>query len=234
MIIGNGQIAQALTKYSSKGIVFFASGVANSGCVEQSQFNREKNLLKKSLAICDGKFVYFSSCALSAFGYPLNMYYDHKLKMENLVRDIADSYLIIRLPQVLGDFKRHPTIFNYFLFSILSGSHFNVCDKAYRYVIDIDDVAHVAHGIASNYGENQIVDLANPFRYSVLEIVRALEIGLGVPGNYSLIAKDDAYFIDTTECERLLFDLGIDCGFGEVYLYRKIQYRVDRYLASCM
>lgn len=232
MIIGNGQIAASLQKYESDDMIFFASGVANSACIEQSQFDREESLLKDSLLNCEGKFIYFSSCALSALGYPLNRYYEHKRKMEGLITDIAKNFLIIRLPQVLGDFKPHGTIFNFFLNSIISGSPFSIRKGAYRYVIDIDDATYMAHAIASTFSADLIVDLANPYRYSALEIVQALETTLGIHGNYSIVENDDAYIIDTSECERVLLSLGIDCGFGEAYLLRNLKYRVDRYQNS--
>lgn len=232
MIIGNGQIASALSRYDSPKILYFASGVPNSGCVERSQFDREKRLLRESLASCDGKFVYFSSCALSASNYSLNKYYMHKLDMEKDVRDFSENYLIIRLPQVLGDFRVHPTIFNVFFDSIHSGKQFQIYEGSFRYIIDLDDVARASYAIASNSEAGLVVDITNPVRYSALQIVQAIQDSVGVAASYVTVAKDDAYIIDTSEGSRLLSSMAIDLGFGSDYLHHKVQYRVERYFAS--
>jgi len=44
MIISNGQLAQAFATMELENIVIFASGVPNSCCTEESQFERECKL----------------------------------------------------------------------------------------------------------------------------------------------------------------------------------------------
>ena len=49
MIIGNGQLAQAFKNLHIENSVIFASGVANSNCIEEKEFEREKELLISTL-----------------------------------------------------------------------------------------------------------------------------------------------------------------------------------------
>ncbi|MBU4132588.1 MAG: hypothetical protein KKF12_17365, partial [Proteobacteria bacterium] len=75
MIIGNGQLAKIFKEDGCffDDVVIFASGVTNSDCRDDREFNREKELLEKTLVENNAKrFVYFSSCALSAKTYEKN------------------------------------------------------------------------------------------------------------------------------------------------------------------
>ena len=104
MIIGNGQLATIFKKTTLDNIVVFASGVSNSNCQDIKQFEREKDLLVKTLTNNKNKkFVYFSSCALSAEEYPKNDYYKHKQNMENIIKRYSDNYYIFRAPQLFGN-----------------------------------------------------------------------------------------------------------------------------------
>ena len=49
MIVGNGLIAKALQKIDAPEMVFFASGVSNSLENNKKAFEREVNLLKKTI-----------------------------------------------------------------------------------------------------------------------------------------------------------------------------------------
>jgi hypothetical protein len=46
MIIGNGMIANNLSKIDNDNVLFFASGVSNSLCNDENEFEREIKLLK--------------------------------------------------------------------------------------------------------------------------------------------------------------------------------------------
>jgi len=108
MIIGNGQLANAFKEFDDKEIVIFASGVADSNCIDEKQFERERLLLTSTLSKYNDKtFVYFSSCALSAKEYPLNDYYKHKKQMELLIKKTTENYYIFRIPQLFGKLKTH-------------------------------------------------------------------------------------------------------------------------------
>ncbi len=229
MIIGNGQLAKAFLNADSDTSVIFASGVANSNCVDAAVFNRESELLYKTLhENIDNRFIYFSSCALSADDYLLNDYYRHKKKMEEMIQELAGSYAIIRLPQLFGDLKSHSTLINFLYESLMLGREFFVYDGAMRYVIDIDDVKNVVDILRKVDQPNSIIDVANPFRYSVIQLIEILEGLTGKEAKYTLIRKADAYLLDLSEFSRLIYENNIQGSFGVNYFSSKISQRIAR------
>ncbi len=61
-IIGNGDIASVLDDVL--GILFFASGVSNSRCIDESEYDRDCGMLIRHLRNTGTiQFVYFSSIA---------------------------------------------------------------------------------------------------------------------------------------------------------------------------
>ena len=199
MIIGNGQLAKTFKEDSCffDDVVIFASGVSNSGCRDDNEFNREKELLEKILfENKDKRFVYFSSCALSAKAYEKNDYYQHKQHMENIIKANSNNHLIFRVPQLFGDLIRHKTIINFFYKSIQQQHPFNIFDEAYRYVIEINDVKKLVKGYLEFSNQCKIIDLANPYRYKVFDIVKILEQLLEKKAVYQILEKEDKYRLE--------------------------------------
>lgn len=223
MIIGNGQLAQAFSENDSSHIIIFASGVANSNCTDEIEFDRERQLLLSTLeAHGEKKFVYFSSCALSSEAYPKNRYYQHKAQMEQLIKDHSNSYYIFRIPQLFGKLKEHNTIINFFYNKIIQGEEFTVYDQAYRYVIEIGDVVHIVHQYLEVSPANITIDLANPYRYSVIEMIRILETLTQRQSRYRVIEKLDSYDLDLTEVSDFVKKHNLKITFSALYLKEKL------------
>lgn len=106
MIIGTGDIAQSLTDRPD--VVFFASGVSDSNCKDESEFFREQKLLLNQKR--DKHIVYFSSLSIY---YAESRYVEHKISMEEDVTGFCDSYTIIRLGNITWGSNPN-TIINYF------------------------------------------------------------------------------------------------------------------------
>ncbi|MEJ2497376.1 MAG: NAD(P)-dependent oxidoreductase, partial [Sulfurovaceae bacterium] len=85
MIIGNGMLAHEFSDYKDDNdIIIFASGVSNSGETRESEFEREKELLTKTIDnISSEKIIYFSTCAMYDKYFVNNRYTKHKLHMES-------------------------------------------------------------------------------------------------------------------------------------------------------
>jgi len=224
MIIGSGQLAKVFAKSQIQdNVCIFASGVSNSSCTDEKQFEREKNLLIDTLkSSCDKKFVYFSSCALSAIEYPKNDYYRHKANMEDIVKKYSDNYYIFRIPQLFGDLILHKTLINFIYKSIEHKDKFTVYDEAYRYVIEINDVRRLVESYLL-CKSSFTVDLANPHRYKVLDIVEIFEQLLNKKAHYEVIKKEDKYILDLTLLENFAKEKKIDIDFGEAYLMTKLR-----------
>lgn len=112
MIIGAGDIAQSLQPLDRPDILFFASGVSNSRCVDDCEFKRECDLF-------DGIYqanghnlhrVYFSSLSIYYSDTPYAM---HKRFMEQRIGWGKWTYTIIRLGNITWGSNPN-TIINYF------------------------------------------------------------------------------------------------------------------------
>lgn len=127
MIIGSGNIASVLT--DREGAIFFASGVSNSGCVNEDEFLREQLSIR-----CNPKnlcFFYFSSIQAVIKDTP---YLRHKLEMENLVRKYYANHNIIRIGNI--DWDKNPNTFlNFLRNKIANNEEVKILDE-YRYMID--------------------------------------------------------------------------------------------------
>ncbi len=207
MVIGNGQLAKIFINSSMNldNVCIFASGVSNSSCVDINQFEREKNLLINTLKnIDDKKFVYFSSCALSASEYPKNEYYKHKKNMEDIIKEYSNNYYIFRIPQLFGDLILHKTLINFIYKSIEHNHKFMVYDEAYRYVIEINDVKKIVEAYLEYSNSCITVDIANNHRYKVLDIVNIFEKLLSKKANYELVQKKDSYTLNLSEIQNFI------------------------------
>ena len=223
MIIGNGQLAEVFRGSDHSETVIFASGVANSNCKELSEFEREKNLLLKTLkSNTDKKFVYFSSCALSAQEYEKNEYYEHKINMENIVKEYSGNYYIFRIPQLFGKLKEHKTLINFIYGSIKNHTTFKVYNEAYRYVIEINDTKILVDEYLKYSKSCVVIDIANPYNYLVLDIVKIFEKLLDIKANYEIINKKDGYNLEFEALLSFTKEHNTDIEFGKNYFEKKI------------
>jgi len=227
MIIGSGQLARTFDDSTLSDTVIFASGVSNSNCQDPKEFERERNLLLKTLEISkDKKFVYFSSCALSAPKYPKNAYYEHKGQMEELIKEYSNNYYIFRIPQLFGALKQHKTLINFLYEAIINEEFFKVYNQAYRYVIEIDDVRKLVEAYLQHHEDCITVDLANPYRYKVMQIVEIFEKLLGKKALLELVEKEDQYTLDLSDMLGFVKKFGIEIDFGEEYLGKKLMEKI--------
>ncbi|MGD9975478.1 MAG: hypothetical protein AB7S77_20650 [Desulfatirhabdiaceae bacterium] len=224
MIVGNGQLAQVFIESDKGDSVIFASGVPNSNCTDTKSFEREKSLLVETLKnSSEKKFVYFSSCVLSAPDYPKNAYYNHKENMEELIKKYSNNYYIFRMPQLFGKLKHHKTLINFLYESILEERKITLYDQAYRYVIEIEDVKSVVLHYLKLSKACLVVDIGNPYRYHVLEIVEILEELLGKKADYCLVQKSDGYLLDFKEMLTFTQKYNLKIDFSKDYLFKKLQ-----------
>ena len=143
MIIGNGLIASEFKKKAKdyEDCVIFAAGVSNSGEVNKDEFDREKLLLIETLDKHEGmKFIYFSTILV---GYVDNAYYRHKREMEILIEKTATTYLIFRVPQIVGMCGNKNNLINYLRDNIQDNKTIIIYEDVRRSFMDIEDVVRV-------------------------------------------------------------------------------------------
>ena len=172
-IIGQGLIASVFYNEDyGDDYVIFASGVSKSIENSNSNFDRERVLLNDALAK-NKKLVYFSTCsATPGFGI-MSPYITHKLEMESLVLKNR-SNTILRLPHVVGRSSNSVTLINFFAKKIYRQEPFQV-----------DDVRRITQYILEKNEIGKIHDCSLPISFSVLEIVRQLEIILSLNSLHS-------------------------------------------------
>ena len=93
MIVGHGDVASVLK--DREDVTFFASGVSDSKCSSLGKFNREAKLLLQMPR--NVHLVYFSTLSIY---YTWNPYVAHKKRMEQLVKDLFQSYTIVRIGNI--------------------------------------------------------------------------------------------------------------------------------------
>lgn len=129
MIIGDGDIASVLPKRND--LLFFASGVSNSSCTDESEYRREWELLLEQRR--DAHIVYFSSLAVF---YSKTRYAQHKRDTEVLVKEQFSKYTIIRIGNISWGKNPH-TLINY----LKAHPEAEIRDE-YRYIINEDEFLH--------------------------------------------------------------------------------------------
>jgi hypothetical protein len=155
-IIGNGMIAKSFKNFNLANTCIFASGVANSTETDLLLYKKEFELLKKTInQFPQFKFVYFST--LSIFKFEYNEYVKHKLFIENYIENNLDNYLILRLPNVVGQTKNQNQLLPFLFQKISSNSEIDVKDNTYRDLIDVEDLPKIVKFLI----EKNIVDKIN-------------------------------------------------------------------------
>jgi nucleoside-diphosphate-sugar epimerase len=230
LINGSGMIAKAFEPMfaTDAGVCIFASGVSNSKCDEQKQFDRENRLLQETIEQLTPEviLVYFGTCSVydpDSIGSP---YLSHKLSMESLVTEHS-RYLICRLPQLAGRSDNPHTLLNYLARCISEARYFELWSDAFRNIIDVEDVVAIVNEIIKiGCFENKVLNIANPNSHKIEEIVTIMEVVLGRKAFFSRVERGSEYCIDVQEIMTLCNSAGVH--FKENYLEQVIR----KYYAS--
>ncbi|MFY7814442.1 MAG: NAD-dependent epimerase/dehydratase family protein [Chryseobacterium taeanense] len=196
MIIGNGIMANALKSHDKEYVVFFASGVSNSLEKEVSEFEREISLLKSVISQnTDKKLIYFSTCSIYDPTKTQSPYVIHKLTIEKLIRELCPDFIIFRIGNAVGHGGNPNTLVNFLKNSILCGNTLTLHNNAKRLLIGTDDIALFINQYMKDFN-NEIVNLAYPYQYSLPEILSAMENHLDRKAYYETIEEGSFYNIE--------------------------------------
>ena len=211
MVIGKGLISITFQlKYGhDSSFLIFASGVSNSKCIDENQYNRERKLLQETIIkYPDAHFVYFSTCSVYDTSLSSSRYVIHKLEMENIVSSNATTFSIFRVSNLVGQSSNPNTMINFFINHITTGQHFEVWKNTNRNLLDVEDMALLVNGILENkYKTNSIINIAHKVSYSTPEIVNLISEYCGKSGNYTVVNKGSSYQIDLSEINEFIMKL---------------------------
>jgi UDP-2-acetamido-2,6-beta-L-arabino-hexul-4-ose reductase len=134
MVIGHGDIARVLPYRED--LLFFASGVSNSRCTDEREYDREVRMLLDQ----DDRahIVYFSSLAIL---FSDTRYTQHKKYMEALIRENFPNWTIIRIGNISWG-KNPNTLINY----LRAHPEAEIKDE-YRYIVDKDEFLYWVNAI---------------------------------------------------------------------------------------
>ncbi|MCT2407869.1 hypothetical protein NZD88_09995 [Chryseobacterium antibioticum] len=201
MIIGTGLIANSLKDINSENNLFFASGVSNSLETRSSEFEREFSLLRSTLENNkNAKLIYFSTLSVNDQSKQESHYVLHKLKIEDYIKNNSESYLILRIGNIVGNGGNPNTLFNYLKNQIMNNHKFVIHSKARRLLLDIDDIGRFLVSNCMNI-KNETINFAYPYYYNLKEITEAIENKLQKDAQYEKSEEGDFYkvnFDDTT------------------------------------
>ena len=205
MIVGSGFIAKSIAGLNHAGITLFASGVADSGCVDEGQFERERSLIERYATRPEGMFVYFSTCRISG---QQNSYFAHKTSMEEIVSNLS-CWLVLRLPPVAGLSINPCTLFNFLKYRIVSGERFTLKTLSRRFVIGVDEMISMIDWILDTQSRNEAIDIVSRHDYSIGEIVESMEMAIGKKALYDTENSGERLIADLyrTACSPVDFGL---------------------------
>ena len=163
MIIGKGNIARVLEDRDD--LVFFASGVSNSSCKDEKEYQREFNLLKT--VPTDQHVIYFSNLGIY---YKEDRYTQHKKEIEEYIRNNYKSYTIVRI-EVCEWVTTPHTILNFFKNQLNQGIEPIIQDTT-RYVLSLDEFLYWVRMI--KFGIRNEMNILGR-KMTVAEIVEAIK-----------------------------------------------------------
>lgn len=215
MIIGRGLLGVSLDKLNHENVIFFASGVSNSQQQVGSEFERETNLLMKTLEGIEKRHLYyFSTCSIFDPSLADSPYIAHKKRMEEIVFSKPNGR-VIRLPNVVGPTGNPANLVNYLKYSIRQANPIKIQIHATRYLLGVDEMNLLLQDVVDNAGEQKILSLVPPENIKVTRIVSIVESILGAQANLELVEGGMQYEVDFSDTKYHASRLGFD--FGKLY-----------------
>lgn len=202
MIIGRGLLASLFTDNDRENTVFFASGVSNSLENRTEEFLREETLIRNTINDNSHKiFVYFSTCSIYDSSKTASDYVLHKLKMEQIIKNSCQKYLILRVSNAVGKGGNPNLLMNYLVRSIKNNETINVHTKATRNLIDAEDIKKITFLLLDNHAFNKIVNVAYIQNYAIIEILEIIERFYNTKLDLNLIKSGSGYDINVPDVE---------------------------------
>ena len=176
MIVGNGLIAKKFHDFNIPGVLIFASGVSNSLETNNESFLREQSLVEATIKKHPNSlFVYFSSCSIYDSSKSTSQYVNHKLFIENLIKQKTKKYLILRVSNAVGNGGNPGLLLNYLFNSALNKKEILIQKNAKRNLIDVDDIRSIIEKIIKKNISNTTINLAYLYNFSIIDIISSIE-----------------------------------------------------------
>lgn len=194
MIIGNGLLANSFKDIDNDDIILFCSGVSNSEEKNESEFNREIDLLYGLKELCKyKKIIYFSTTSVCDKSDD-RPYIIHKRKIEKY---LGNNNLIIRLSQVIGEGGNKNNLIPFIANKLLKNEKIIIKENAKRCILDVDDVKMVVGSLIHKTGT---INFSNIEIVSSIELVYMMSEILNTHKNIDIIKSESNYIPNNDDC----------------------------------
>lgn len=214
MIVGNGLIANSFLNsgFDHSEMVVFASGVSNSTCGDVNEYEKELSLIKSTISSnADKVFLYFSTTSLLTGKE--SSYVNFKFGVENYIKENCEKYLILRLPNIVGNSGNKHQLVPYFFDKLLSNSGLTVNPDLERYLIDVEDLPKIVTLLQGSITKKEIVNIYFDNSVTIIDIVTYLEklTGIEYPKlnfkyRHENFLRKNSFFIELTKDKLHLFN----------------------------
>jgi len=178
-IFGRGFIAKNLKKIKiQKKYIIYAAGVSNSNLKEKKKYNYEISRFKKFLKKMSKNktIIYISTFSANNKDLKNDLYVKNKIIIENLIKRNSISFIIFRLPQIIGISKNKNTLTNAIYYFISREKKFSIWKGSVRNLIDIDDLKSIIENyLKNNPPENTIINIYNPKFIKIEDLIKIFE-----------------------------------------------------------
>tara|TARA_B100000575_G_C23136402_1_gene660286 strand:+ start:635 stop:1327 length:693 start_codon:yes stop_codon:yes gene_type:complete len=190
-VIGSGFIAKKFKKSSNflrkNNIIVYAAGISNSLEKNRKNLNREISKFLEFYKKTNKRIVYISTYSINDSSRVKNKYVKNKILIEKIIRKKVANYLIIRLPEIVGQNKNPYTLSNFFYNKINNSEEFILYHNTKRNILDIDDaIKNCLKLIKLRKRKNEIVNLLSRKFYTPYQIVKIFEKVLKKKANFTM------------------------------------------------
>ena len=174
MVLGNGMIAKSFIKSTAiNDVIIFACGVPNSNEVREQEYEREFNLLKKiQTEYSNKKLIYFSSSSVETG--KKSKYISFKLMIEKYINSNFSDFLILRLPNVVGNTDNQSQLLPFIKNSLLTNNCVRIKKSCNRYLIDVDDLPLITRNLIKENIQNKIITVNFNNKIEIIKIAKFL------------------------------------------------------------
>lgn len=146
-------------------------------------------------------FIYFSTCSIYDSSKYNSLYVLHKLHIEELIKENAENYIILRVSNAVGEGGNPNLLMNYLARQIKSNAIIAIHNNATRNLIDVEDVRDITLQYIASNNWNKIVNVAYTENFFIPEIIQSFEENLKLQTSKIVEDKGEHYSIDVHELD---------------------------------
>jgi nucleoside-diphosphate-sugar epimerase len=193
-------------------MVVFASGVSNSTSENLDEYEKEFSLIKSTVSSnADKVFLYFSTTSLITGKE--SVYVKFKQKVEDYVKENCEKYLILRLPNIIGNTNNKSQLIPYFFNRLVSNLPIAVDPTLDRYLIDVEDIPEIVNLLQEYVTNKEVINVYFDNSITIIDIISYLEQLTGkqyseltFKYSHENFLKRSSFFIETTKDKLHLFN----------------------------